>query len=287
MNGIVYKLKMSNMKTFTVSGIIIITGIIGLSFQIKNNFCNFFDSTAEVKELPVATNAAFKRGEKLSFRLSYGFIDAGVATLAVTDENLEFGNRSTFHVVGLGSSSGVSDWFFKVRDRYESYIDEKALVPWMFIRRVDEGGYKFSQDYVFNHYDNKVKTAPDKVFDVTPNIQDMISAFYNARNLDLSQAKVGDVYTVDCFLDEKIFPIKIKFVGRENVKNDLGTFRCLKFRPIVQSGRIFKHEEDLNIWISDDANHIPIKGQADILFGSVKVQLTDYSGLANPLAKIK
>jgi hypothetical protein len=275
------------MKTFTVSGIIIITGIIGLSFQIKNNFCNFFDSTAEVKELPVATNAAFKRGEKLSFRLSYGFIDAGVATLAVTDENLEFGNRSTFHVVGLGSSSGVSDWFFKVRDRYESYIDEKALVPWMFIRRVDEGGYKFSQDYVFNHYDNKVKTAPDKVFDVTPNIQDMISAFYNARNLDLSQAKVGDVYTVDCFLDEKIFPIKIKFVGRENVKNDLGTFRCLKFRPIVQSGRIFKHEEDLNIWISDDANHIPIKGQADILFGSVKVQLTDYSGLANPLAKIK
>ena len=275
------------MKKVAVAGIITILGVAGLSFQGKNNFSDFSDDNAEAKELPAATNIAFKRGEKLSFRLSYGFIDAAVATLAVTDENLEFGKRSTFHVVGIGSSSGVSDWFFRVRDRYESYIDEKALVPWMFIRRVDEGGYKFSQDYVFNHYSNKVKTEKDKVFDVTPNIQDMISAFYNARNLDLSQAKAGDTYTVDCFLDEKIFPIKIKFVGRENVKNDLGTFKCLKFRPIVQKGRIFKHEEDLNIWISDDANHIPIKGQADILFGSVKVELTDYTGLANPIAKIK
>jgi len=280
-------LKIQAMKKVTVAGVITILGVAGLSFQGKNNFPDFVDDNAEAKELPAATNIAFKRGEKLSFRLSYGFIDAAVATLAVTDENLEFGNRSTFHVVGIGSSSGVSDWFFKVRDRYESYIDEKALVPWMFIRRVDEGGYKFSQDYVFNHYNNKVKTDKDKVFDVTPNIQDMISAFYNARNLDLSQAKAGDTYTVDCFLDEKIFPIKIKFVGRENVKNDLGTFKCLKFRPIVQKGRIFKHEEDLNIWISDDANHIPIKGQANILFGSVKVELTDYSGLANPVAKIK
>ena len=270
-----------------VAGIITIMGIAGMSFQNKNNFSDFKDNNIEVKELPMVVNSAFKRGEKLSFHLSYGFIDAGIATLAVTDENLEFAKRSTFHVVGLGSSCGISDWFFKVRDRYESYIDEKALVPWMFIRRVDEGGYKFSQDYVFNHYNNKVKTAPDKVFDVTPNIQDMISAFYNARNLDLSQAKVGDTYSVDCSLDEKTFPIKIKFVGRENIKNSLGTFKCLKFRPIVQAGRIFKHEEDLNIWISDDANHIPIKGQADILFGSVKVELTDYAGLANPIAKLK
>jgi hypothetical protein len=275
------------MNKIAFAGIITIAGIAGLSFQSKNTFSDFSDDTVEAKELPIATNAAFKRGEKLSFRLSYGFIDAAVASLTVTDENLEFGNRSTFHVVGLGSSSGMSDWFFKVRDRYESYIDEKAMVPWMFIRRVDEGGYKFSQDYVFNQYTNKVKTEKEKVFDVTPNIQDMISAFYNARNLDLSQAKAGDIFTVDCFLDEKIFPIKIKFVGRENVKNDLGTFKCLKFRPIVQKGRIFKHEEDLNIWISDDANHIPVKGQANILFGSIKVELTDYSGLANPLAKIK
>ncbi len=146
------------MKNIAVAGIIAIVGIAGLSFQNKNNFSDFEDNNAEVKELPIVSNSAFKRGEKLSFHLSYGFIDAGVATLAVTDENLEFAKRSTFHVVGLGSSCGISDWFFKVRDRYESYIDEKALVPWMFIRRVDEGGYKFSQDYVFNHYNNKVKT---------------------------------------------------------------------------------------------------------------------------------
>ena len=81
--------------------------------------------------------------------------------------------------------------------------------------------------------------------------------------------------------------MKIKFICRETITTDLGTFRCLKFRPIVQKGRVFKHEEDLNVWITDDKNHIPIQGQADVLVGSIKATLTDYSGLANPIAKVE
>jgi hypothetical protein len=273
------------MKTFaTITTAAAITALFALSFTTTETIET--ENNVETKELPIVNNVAFKRGEKLSFRLHYGLIDAAVATLTVTDENLQFGGRSTFHVVGLGSSNGISDWFFKVRDRYESYIDEKALVPWMFVRRIDEGGYKCNQDYVFNPFNKKVKTSSNKTFDVTPNIQDMISAFYHARNLDLSQAKAGDVYSVDCFVDDEIFPVKIKFVGRETIKTDLGKFKCLKFRPLIQKGRIFKHEEDLNIWISDDKNHIPVKAKADILFGSIQVELTDYSGLANPAAKL-
>ena len=52
-------------------------------------------------------------------------------------------------MVGLGKSTGAFDWFFKVRDRYESYIDQEALVPMAFIRRVDEGGYKINQNYPY------------------------------------------------------------------------------------------------------------------------------------------
>ena len=117
-------------------------------------------------------------------------------------------------------------------------------------------------------------------------MQDMLSAFYHARTLDLSTAKPGDIFAMNAFVDKEIFPVKIKFIARETITTDLGTFKCLKFRPIIQKGRVFKNEEDLNVWISDDKNHIPILGQCNVLVGSIKAELTGYSGLANPVSKV-
>jgi hypothetical protein len=274
------------MKKFAIIGTgVTIIGLAGLSFQSKQEL-PFVESDANVKELPLHKNEAFKRGEMLEFRLHYGIIDAGVATLGVTEEAIEIGGRKTYHVVGLGKSKGAFDWVFKVRDRYETYIDEQAIVPWLFVRRISEGSYTCSQDYIFNHFNQKVNVGQSQMYDITPNMQDMVSAFYHARTMDLSGAKPGNIYSINAFVDKEVFPVKIKFIGREVVTTDLGTFKTLKFRPIIQQGRVFKHEEDLNIWITDDKNHIPIKGQADVLVGSIKMELTSYSGLANSIAKI-
>jgi hypothetical protein len=234
-------------------------------------------------------NNAFTNGEILTYRLHYGAIEAGIATLEVTEETLEFGGRPTYHVVGLGKSTGAFDWFFKVRDRYESYIDKEALVPMAFIRRVDEGGYKINQNYVYNHYKKQV-ISEGKAYDVPKeinDIQDMLSAFYYARCIDFSNAKAGNIYTVNSFVDGEIFPLKIKYIGKETISTSLGRFKCIKFRPVIQKGRIFKDEEDLNVWISDDANRIPIRAQANILVGSVKMDLKEYKGIANPIAKLE
>lgn len=274
------------MKKFVSIGTAIaVIGLAGLSFQSEKELPNIKKDSI-IKELPIRKNEAFKRGEVLEFRMHYGIIDAGVASLSVTEEAMEIGGRRTFHVVGLGKSKGAFDWFFKVRDRYETYIDEQAIVPWLFVRRVKEGGYTCEQDYIFNHFSQKVNVGQNKMYDIEPNMQDMVSAFYHARTMDLSGAKPGDVYSINAFVDKEVFPVKIKFIAREIVTTELGTFKCLKFRPIIQQGRIFKHEEDLNIWITDDKNHIPIKGQADVLVGSIKMELTKYSGLANPISKI-
>lgn len=273
-------------KIILFGSILAMTAFAGWSFKSEQSLPLIERETTMVKELPSVNKNAFKRGELLSFRLHYGIMDAGTATLAITDEAKELGGRKTFHVVGLGESKGTFDWFFKVRDRYETYIDEKALVPWLFVRRVQEGGYKLSQDYIFNHFNQKVNVGEGKVFPIEPNMQDMLSAFYQARNMDLSNAKPGDLFALKCFVDNEIWPLQIKFIGRETVETDAGTFKCLKFRPIVQKGRVFKREEDLNIWISDDKNHIPVKGQADVLVGSIKMELTGFSGLANPVAKV-
>lgn len=230
-------------------------------------------------------NQAFKRGEKLVYKLHYGIIDAGRAELEIKDDAREIGGRRTLHAVGIGYSKGSFDWFFKVRDRYETYIDEQAIVPWVFIRRVNEGGFIINQDQVYNHFKRKVNSN-GKIFDVPENVQDMLSAFYAARTMDFSKAKEGDIFSVSSFVDDEVWELKIKYVGKETIKVGNNKFRCLKFRPVVQKGRIFKKEEDLNVWISDDKNHIPVRAEADILVGSIKMDLVSYSGLANPMAII-
>ncbi len=243
-------------------------------------------SSTPVDQLPKSINTAFKEGEVLTYRLHYGILNAGGAVLEVKPDLIEVSGRKVYHIVGTGYTTGSADWFFKVRDRYETYLDRDALLPWLFVRRVDEGGYKFSQDYYFNHYTKKVDIGNNEKFDIPAGIQDMVSAFYSARSLDLSAAKPGDVFSITCFMDKEIWPLQIKFIERETIDTDMGKFRCLKFRPIVQKGRVFKSDNDLNVWISDDKNHLPMRVKADILIGSVKMDITSAKNLVNPTSKV-
>lgn len=244
------------------------------------------NSNTTHENLPNAENTAFNQGEILSYRLHYGALNAGIAVLEVKPQLLDISGRKVMHIVANGYTQGAADWFYKVRDRYETYMDKDALVPWLFVRRVDEGGFKFSQDYAFNHYTKKVDVGNGEKFDVPVGVQDMVSAFYTARSLDLSNAKPGDVFSLNSFMDKEVWPVKIKFIGRETISTDIGKYNCLKFRPVVQKGRVFKHEDDLTVWISDDKNHIPMRVQANIIIGSVKMDITSAVNLANPTAKV-
>jgi hypothetical protein len=239
------------------------------------------------KDIPSKPNDAFKEGEVLSYRLHYGMMDAGVIQMEVKPELIEVAGRKVYHVVGNGYSKGTFDWFFKVRDRYETFIDKDAMLPWMFVRRVNEGGVIINQDYTFNHYTNKVDVGAGEKVDIPSGTQDMISAFYSARNIDLTNAKEGDVFTINSIVDKEIWPLKIRYVGKEKITCDLGTFNCVKFRPIVQKGRIFKHEEDLNVWLTDDKNHVPLRAQAKLVVGSVKLDIVSVKNLANPTSEVK
>lgn len=230
-------------------------------------------------------NESFKEGEKLTYKLHYGVIDAGVATLEVKKTDKTINGRELLHVVGKGKSISAFDWFFKVRDRYESYVDKDGVFPWIFIRRVYEGGFEINQDYTFYQHKKKVNTGAAKV-DVPANVQDMLSAFYYARTLDFSNAKVGDEFDIDCIVDGETWPLKIKYKGEEEVKIRKGKFKCLKFVPVIQEGRIWKSEEDLAVWITNDKNKIPLLAKTKILVGSIKMELSGYEGLAAPISKI-
>jgi hypothetical protein len=246
---------------------------------------------AKVENLPSlgyrqTTNNAFRTGESVEYLIHYGMINAGSATLTVEDSKYKFGDREAYHIVGSGKSLGSFDWFFKVRDHYETYIDKQGIFPYRFIRNCDEGGYKINQDYTFHPDRRAYKDIKGDGY-ITPDfVQDMLSSYYYARTVDYSQAKKGDVFTIMTLVDDEIFPLKMKYIGKEVIEVDAGKFRCLKFAPVVQKGRVFKKEEDLSVWITDDANHLPILAKAKILVGSIKMELKQYSGLMNPISQV-
>ena len=159
---------------------------------------------------PLNPNKAFKRGEVLTYRVHYGLIDAGEATIAIAKDSIKFNNSPCYHVVGTGNSKNAFDWFFKVRDRYDSYIDEQTLLPKFFMRRVNEGGFIINQDYRFNQTAKSVnvkrtgtdepRNTPGKVFTIPSATHDILSAFYYARNLNLDGVKIGDIITIQTWL---------------------------------------------------------------------------------------
>lgn len=237
-------------------------------------------------ELRTVDYKSFGEGEYLKFVLHYGIIDAGEAELRVGKSPHTYRGNEAYHIVGTGKTLGAFNWFFKVRDRYETYLDKDGVFPWEFVRDIREGGYEKQQDYLFYQHKAAVKTGKGEVYKIPPFSQDMLSSFYYARTLDFSGIYTGQVFTIPTFVDGETFPLKIKFMGYEEVEIRSGTYRCLKFVPVVIEGRIFEEDEDMIVWITDDANRIPVLAQAKIMVGSIKMELTDYKNLANPIAKI-
>ncbi|HRO74692.1 MAG TPA: DUF3108 domain-containing protein [Crocinitomicaceae bacterium] len=235
---------------------------------------------------PVAKNRTFQVGEVLRYRVTYGVVDAGEAVLEVKSTNKKPQGRELVHVVATGRTLGGFNAVYKVNDVYQSYIDKKGAFPWEFDRDVYEGGHTIKQNYIFNQHKQQVQTEKGNV-NAPLGIQDMISAFYYARTLDFKNLKVGQIIEYKCFMDGEIWNLKIKYVGKDDISIRKGKFKCLKFVPVVQKGRYFKSEDDVNFWVTDDDNKIPIYVKAKIPVGTVKLHLVEWEGLTNPISKIK
>lgn len=229
----------------------------------------------------------FQKGEEITYFLHYGMLSAGEATVTIKEEDAKVDGKPVYHMVGEGKTLSVFEWFYKVRDVYETYLDEKSLKPRKFKRRVNEGGYIINRDYHFEPEKNVVHTQEKGTLNTPEDVQDMLSSFYYLRTLDFRGAKKGDIYRINSFMDYEMWPFYVKFMGIENVKVGLGTFECYKFVPVVQEGRVFQAEEDLEIWVTADVNKVPVLAKANIIVGSVKMELTDYKNLVAPIAKVK
>lgn len=232
-------------------------------------------------------NTAFNPGEIVSMKVYYTtlgmYIAAGEATFSVTLE--KFNGRAAYHCVGVGKSYSFFDNFFKVRDRYESYIDTVSMLPLKFIRDVNEGGYKKYNNVTFNQGANTA-VSTNGVYKITDCVQDVVSAMYYARNINFGKYKVDDKIPFDMFLDDEINHLYLRYVGKENIKTRYGKFRAIKIKPLLVKGTMFEGGEKMNVWVSDDPNHLVLRVESPISVGSVKVDMMSYKNLRYPLTSL-
>lgn len=232
-------------------------------------------------------NTAFKEGESITMKVFYNslgmYIGAGEATFTSTLER--FNGKPVYHCVGEGKSYSFFDNFFKVRDRYETFIDTATMMPLKFMRSVDEGGYKIYNNVTFNQSAGTA-VSTHGVFKTPSCIQDVISAIYYARNINFNNYKPGDKIPFDMFLDDEVYHLYIRYIGKENVKTRYGKFRAIKFKPLLVKGTIFEGGEKMTAWVSDDPNHLILRVESPIAVGSIKVDMYGYKNLRYPLTSL-
>lgn len=232
----------------------------------------------------------FKDGEFLQYRIHYGILNAGYATL--TTETTTYNGLPAYHVTGLGYSTGAVKVFFKVQDRYETYMDKSTLLSYKFIRKIQEGSYSRDQTMIIDQANKKLsytnnKNNTTKYHTFTGNMHDMISAFYYLRGLNTDNYQAGDDINLNIFMDNETLNFKLKILGRESKSTQFGKVKCLKIRPYVLSGRVFKEQESVTMWVTDDVNHVPIQIKAELAVGSLKADLSSYNNLQTPINFVK
>ena len=242
------------------------------------------------QQLRTVKNLSFARGEKLDFKVYYHSaitpnVTAGYGSILVTQENRKFSNRGTYHIIATGKSSGFFNLFFKVDDKFESYVDEEGIFPWLFTRRTREGGYKKDDEVNFYNMSGSA-VSRKKITHIPINVQDIISAFYFARTLDAATIKPGDIINLPFFLDDSVYFSKVKYFGRETIKTSIGRVRCLILKPLLAKGKVFKEDYPMTLWVSDDSNKIPIMAESAVIVGSIKMELIGYTGLLNPFTSM-
>ena len=239
----------------------------------------------QTKELCSQSNTSFNTGEKITYTIFYNviglYVNAGDAQFTVTPTKWE--GDAAYAFTATGNSNRKYDWIFKVRDKYESIVDSKTLLPYFFSRSINEGSFHQNQTLAFNQKSNEVTTQKGTSFKAADCTFDVISAVYAVRNLDFSNLQVNEKVYLNFFLDNELFPSYFKYLGKEIIQTRFGKFKAIKIAPLLVKGSMFEGGELMTIWVTDDDNHVPIRIETPIIVGSIKVDMKSYQGLRHPL----
>jgi len=212
----------------------------------------------------------------------YGWFDGGKAKVTLSET--EYNGKKVFHSKLTAHTIGLADRLYKVYDIYESYFDPETDYSLKSIRNISEGSYKKYNVVEYHRDEDSVTSSKSGKHSVPEDIMDVLGALYRLRNqLHSMKLQYNDTIFLDTYFDDEMFTMNIRYKGIEKIKTDLGEIECLKFMPIVGTGRIFKTEDDMQVYVSNDKNYVPIRVRFDLLIGSIKCDLISYSTLKYPI----
>jgi len=235
------------------------------------------------------TNTAFKAGEKVGFVVYYTAaklinVTAGAGSFTTTLEKLN--GRSVYHVVGEGHTLPSYEWAYKAKDTYETFMDAESMLPLKFVRNVHEGDYKKYQNVSFNRAANTA-ISKEGVFKIPECAHDVVSAVFWARNIDFNLLKPNvDKIPIPIFLDNENHTMFVRYLGKETITTKYGKFRTIKIKPTTIAGTIFKDDDKMIIWVTDDANRVPVRVESPIIVGKVRIDMTSFENLRNPMTAL-
>jgi hypothetical protein len=260
-----------------------------LSFVI---LAGFGDGVRKDVYMPVE-NESFLRGETLNYKMTYGIftVGRGMTTIDAVPHNIN--GRDAYKVDVFGKTVGLVSWVKDVDDQWGALIDTAALVPHMFYRKIQEGNYKKYEETWFDHEEKKISVAvadkktgalkKPKVYDAPAQVRDLIGGFLYLRTMDLTELKKNDTIAVTGFFEDQFYRLPKVYKGKKTIRTKMGKIRTLVFKPMMPGNKIFDGENSITAYFSDDKNRIPVKIDAEMFIGTAGVELTDYSGLRNPL----
>ncbi|MBN1213001.1 MAG: DUF3108 domain-containing protein [candidate division Zixibacteria bacterium] len=259
------------------AGLIPVLYFVSVEVGIAEAAAGNADSVMEVDSIAVdafdrfVENYAFGVGEKFSFDINYGFINAGYATLEVV-RLIEYENRPCYLIESTANSNSFFSTFYKVRDRIESVVDAVGMFSWRFEKNLREGNYSADRMYTFNQRNNFAVYKGDTI-EVAPFTQDPISTLYFTRTQPL---EIGESFFLDNFVDGDKYHLEVRVLKRETVSVKAGMFDCIVVEPLTSSVGVFKNEGRLKIWLTDDYLKMPVLMKSKVLVGSITAELTDY-----------
>ncbi len=257
-----------------------------------------FQSEFEYKDDPVCAqkNTAFKTGERVTYKAGYkwGFISANAGEASFVIDTATFNGKSCIHFISEGHTYKAYDPFYSVRDTFETYASPIDLRPYRYIRNTNEGGYRVYNDNVFDYesgltYVLRKYVVTNDLLD-TMSIKDCtydaLSMIYNARSIDFDRYTPGAKIPISIFLDEEVYELEIRYLRKEVIKHDGKKYRCVLISPTLVSGTIFKEGDEMKVWITDDANRIPLLVESPLVVGKVRATVKEWSNLKHPLTSL-
>lgn len=239
-----------------------------------------FEYNAEVDR--VVHNKSFSTGERVEYRVHYGFINAAEAKVEVGKAVSMINNRPCYRVNITGKTVGAFDLISRVRDTWRSYIDTTAILPHMFERQIQENRYHKDEKVYFNHSkDQAISSVKDetKTYNVPNNIHDIISGYFFLRTINFDKVSEGEIIEVPTFFGGEVYKLRVKYVGKDVIKTKFGRSKVLRLSPQIPANKFFKGEEPMALWVSDDSNKIPLKAEVELRIGSLEMDLKSYKGL--------